>query len=72
MNKPEDQSQNDANELTNVPNPPVEQLSEDELEKIAGGAVDMFLKLDGIKGEISHKGQGSDRSIVIVNGKPGI
>jgi bacteriocin-like protein len=54
MNKPEEQTHNDANELTNVPNPPVEELSEDELNKIAGGAVDMFLKLDGI-GLVSKK-----------------
>jgi bacteriocin-like protein len=70
MNKPEEQAHNVANELSNVPNPPVEELSEDELNKIAGGAqVDMFLKLDGIKGEVSHKGEITVKSPI--NFKPG-
>ena len=70
MNKSEDQSQNDSNELNNVPNPPVEELSDDELNKIAGGAqVDYFLKLDGIKGEVSHKGEITVKNPI--NFKPG-
>ena len=32
---------------------PAEELSEKELENVSGGAVDMFLKIDGIKGEIT-------------------
>ena len=55
MNKPEDQAQNDTNELTNLPNPPVEELSEDELNNVAGGALEAYLKIDGIK---SQKAQG--------------
>ena len=64
MNKPEDQSQNEANELANVPNPPVEELSQDELNAIAGGLE--YLK---IKGQVSDKA-----SLVIrpdINIKPG-
>ena len=54
MNKSEDQSQNDANDLGNVPNPPVEELSEDELNNVAGGAQVDYLKLDSV-GLVSKK-----------------
>jgi bacteriocin-like protein len=32
---------------------PAEELSEKELENVSGGAVDMFLKISGIKGEVT-------------------
>ena len=31
---------------------PKAELSDGELESVTGGAVDMFLKIDGIKGEV--------------------
>jgi bacteriocin-like protein len=65
MNPPEEQSQNEANELAKVPNPPVEELSQDELNAIAGGLE--YLKL---------KGQVSDKSSLVIrpdiNIKPGL
>lgn len=36
-----------------VPKKELPELTEDELKQVTGGAVDMFLMLDGIKGESS-------------------
>jgi hypothetical protein len=38
-------------EKENLDPKPTEELSAEDLEQVAGGAVDYFLNLDGIKGE---------------------
>jgi hypothetical protein len=43
--------------------PASQELSEDQLEHVAGGAVDTFLKIDGIQGESTdHKTPGTELS----------
>ncbi len=44
-----------TDELTKTKKPGDVQLTEEELSKAAGGAVDMFIKLDGVQGESQDK-----------------
>ena len=55
---PKKKTPSKAKDLSKIPNPPVEELSQEELDKVAGGG-QFYLKLDGIKGESAddkHRG----------------
>jgi len=44
-----------ADELAKTKKPGDVQLSEEDLSKVTGGATDMFLKIENIKGEASDE-----------------